>query len=91
MARGVVLPGTVMALSFLVAVGRSPDGLDFQHCTRHVPRGAQFRPPAQLQRERYEADMKLIPKDGNQVSTEAPRPCAETFRLSRWRVFAGVR
>ena len=74
-----------MALSFLVVVGRSPDGLDFQHYTRHGPRGTQFRPAAQLQRERYEADMKLIPKDGNHVPTEAAPSCAETLRMSRCR------
>ena len=37
---------------------------EFQHCTPAAPRGDSGRPP-ELQRERYEADTKLIPYVGD--------------------------
>jgi hypothetical protein len=50
--------------------GRSPGGLvfqlqlDFQHGTMRRAQEPRMDSGRELQRERYEADMKLIPNDG---------------------------
>ena len=66
-SRAQLIPARLVACPF--ATGPLPGGgtpamkLDFQHGTGHGTELPCRRPWGQLQRERYEADMKLIPND----------------------------
>src|SRR6478752_1141587 len=76
---GTEVSGTVLPLSFRGVACRSPGGLesqqllDFQHYTAVRPSSGSVAVTPQLQRERYEADMKLIPNGRARGICSGPR------------------
>ena len=58
-------------------LSRSPDGFDFQHGTASCATRPEAGAGAQLQRERYEPDMNLIPNDARQLRIFGTAGCPE--------------
>lgn len=67
-------------------MSRSPDGLNFKHCTVWQSESAHSALSTQLQRERYEPDIKLISNDVTRLTPQAA--AGESGRL--WAAYSGA-